>query len=243
MGIRVIATLTGDGRIADIRQARHAALNIVQCSGSMTHLAKAMEEKYGIPFLRVSFFGIDDTADALYAVADHFADETIIQKTRKLVRSSCAAILPEINRMKTALTGKTAGLYVGGAFKAISLVKALRHLGIKTVLAGTQTGNRADYDTLVSVCDPGTIIVDDSNPSELSRFIREQQVHLFIGGVKERPMAYKLGVAFCDHNHERKIILAGFEGMLNFCREVHNSIMSPVWQLLKSVQGKSLCQK
>ena len=27
---------------------------------------------------------------------------------------------------------------------------------------------------------------------------------LFIGGVKERPIAYKLGVGFCDHNHERK---------------------------------------
>jgi hypothetical protein len=53
-----------------------------------------------------------------------------------------------------------------------------------------------------------------------------------IGGVKERPIAYKLGVAFCDHNHERKIALAGFEGLVNFAREVHASVMSPVWQFV-----------
>jgi nitrogenase molybdenum-cofactor synthesis protein NifE len=39
-----------------------------------------------------------------------------------------------------------------------------------------------------------------------------------------------MGAAFCDHNHERKIALAGFEGMINFCQEVYASMMSPVWQ-------------
>jgi hypothetical protein len=60
--------------------------------------------------------------------------------------------------------------------------------------------------------------------------MKEKQVDLFIGGVKERPLAYKLGVAFCDHNHERKQPLAGFEGMLHFAAEVHASVTSPVWQ-------------
>jgi nitrogenase molybdenum-cofactor synthesis protein NifE len=30
---------------------------------------------------------------------------------------------------------------VGGAFKAFSLIKALRYLGMKVVLVGSQTGN------------------------------------------------------------------------------------------------------
>jgi nitrogenase molybdenum-cofactor synthesis protein NifE len=53
---------------------------------------------------------------------------------------------------------------------------------------------------------------------------------LFIGGVKERPLAFKLGVAFCDHNHERKLPLEGFVGMANFALEVRASVCSPVWQ-------------
>jgi nitrogenase molybdenum-cofactor synthesis protein NifE len=47
MGVEVVATITGDGRIDDIRRAHGAALNLVQCSGSMTHLAKQLQEKHG----------------------------------------------------------------------------------------------------------------------------------------------------------------------------------------------------
>ena len=72
MGVEVVATITGDGRVDDIRRAHGAALNVVQCSGSMVHLAKMMEEKYGIPFRHVSYFGIEDMAKALYDVADFF---------------------------------------------------------------------------------------------------------------------------------------------------------------------------
>ncbi|HBF33741.1 TPA: nitrogenase iron-molybdenum cofactor biosynthesis protein NifE, partial [Candidatus Sumerlaeota bacterium] len=50
MGVEVVATVTGDGRVDDIRRMHGAALNVVQCSGSMMHLAKMMEEKYNIPF-------------------------------------------------------------------------------------------------------------------------------------------------------------------------------------------------
>jgi nitrogenase molybdenum-cofactor synthesis protein NifE len=100
-----------------------------------------------------------------------------------------------------------------------------------TALVGSQTGTKEDYEQLRGLCDEGTVIVDDSNPLELSSFLEETPVDLFIGGVKERPIAYKLGVGFCDHNHERKEALAGFAGMLNFAREVHATVMSPVWKL------------
>jgi nitrogenase molybdenum-cofactor synthesis protein NifE len=58
---------------------------------------------------------------------------------------------------------------------------------------------------LRELCDEDTILVDDTNPLELAKFVQEKDVDLLIGGVKERPIAYKLGLGFCDHNHERKI--------------------------------------
>ena len=230
MGVEVVSCMTGDGRVEEIRRAHRASLNVVQCSGSMTALAEAMKERYGIPYNRVSYFGIEDTASALYEVARHFDDPSMMTRTETLVRREIERILPEIQGYKAVLKGKKAAIYVGGSFKAFSLVKALRHLGISTALVGSQTGNKNDYDYLRQLCDEGTILVDDTNPLELSRFMKEKEVDLLIGGVKERPIAYKMGIAFCDHNHERKTALAGFEGMLNFSREVHSSIMSPVWR-------------
>lgn len=232
IGIEVVANITGDGRVADIQRCHGAALNVVQCSGSTMDLARMMEDKYNIPSIRVSYFGIEDMAESLYEVARYFGDPEMMEKARTLVREEIETLVPELNRYKKALSGKKAAIYVGGAFKAFSLVKAFRLIGMDVVMVGSQTGTKEDYEELQQITDDGTIIVDDSNPLELSAFIKEKDVDIFVGGVKERPIAYKLGVAFCDHNHERKEILAGFSGMLNFAREVYGSVMSPVWQFV-----------
>ncbi|MBN2340011.1 MAG: nitrogenase iron-molybdenum cofactor biosynthesis protein NifE [Deltaproteobacteria bacterium] len=233
MGINVVSVFTGDGRVNDIKKSHRASLNVVQCSGSMLGLAKMMKEKYGTPFIRVSFFGIEDTSNALYEVAKFFKNDKVYEKTQALVKREVGGIYPKLLEYRKELQGKKAAVYVGGAFKAFSLIQALRVIGIEVVLAGSQTGTPEDYDTLKRLCNEGTIIVDDSNPVELSRFSLEKQADLFIGGVKERPMAMKLGIGFVDHNHERKIALAGYEGMINFAREVHATVTSPVWSFYR----------
>ena len=84
-----------------------------------------------------------------------------------------------------------------------------------TGLVGSQTGNKEDYAKLQELCDRARSSWTTRTRWNCASFIEEKGIDLFIGGVKERPIAYKLGVGFCDHNHERKIALAGFEGMLN----------------------------
>lgn len=230
IGVEVVANITGDGRVKDIQRAHGAALNVVQCSGSTMDLAKLMEDEYGVPSIRVSYFGVEDMAQALYDVASHFDNDTLLDRAKTLVARELKTLLPKIAFYKEALQGKQAAIYVGGSFKAFSLVKAFRLLGINVVMVGSQTGTEQEYRELAEITDPGTIIVDDTNPLELTSFLEEKQVDILVGGVKERPIAYKLGVAFCDHNHERKEALAGFTGMLNFAEEVYRSIMSPVWR-------------
>lgn len=233
LGVDIISCMTGDGRVEEIRRAHKASLNVVQCSGSIMHLAKEMKEKYDIPFMKVSYFGIEDMSEALYEVAKFFDDDEMMAKARELVTNEISKLLPALQPYRQKLEGKKAAIYVGGAFKAISLVKALRLLGMQTVVVGSQTGNAEDYKLLKDLCDEGTIIVDDSNPNELSEFVKLTGANLFIGGVKERPIAHKLGLGFCDHNHERKEALAGYVGMLNFAKEVYASVTSPVWKFVK----------
>ena len=230
IGVEVVSTITGDGRTDDICRAHGASLNVVQCSGSMMYLAKMMKEKYGIPFMRVSYFGIEDTSEALLKVAEFFKNTKIIVRTEQLIKKETEIYLPEIYKYKNKLKGKKATIYVGGAFKAFSLIKALDMVGMSVAVVGSQTGNQDDYDRLKEMCNEGTIILDDSNPIELAHFSLEKNVDIFIGGVKERPMAYKLGIGFCDHNHHRKEVLTGYKGTLNFVREVYSSVMSPVWR-------------
>ncbi|MGA2223886.1 MAG: nitrogenase iron-molybdenum cofactor biosynthesis protein NifE [Syntrophobacteraceae bacterium] len=241
MGVETVANITGDGRVEDIMRAHGAALNLVQCSGATVELAKMMNESFGIPFKRVSYFGVEDMAQALYDVAEFFRDKDpgIIERTRQLVKEELSVLYPELQKFRKDLEGKKAAIYVGGAFKAFSLVKAFRLLGMQVVMVGSQTGTEEDYRDLHEITDEGTIIVDDSNPLELASFLKEKECDIFVGGVKERPIAYKLGVGFCDHNHERKQPLEGFVGMLNFAREVHCSVMSPVWRFVPRRKEKA----
>ncbi|AOT71385.1 nitrogenase iron-molybdenum cofactor biosynthesis protein NifE [Geosporobacter ferrireducens] len=237
MGVDMVSKITGDASYDELIKAPQAKLNIVQCAGSMTYLAKQMKMCYGIPFINVSFYGLDDVAESLRNIAYALGDPEIIERTKRLIGSELEKANTDLEFYRDRLRGKKAAIYVGGGFKAISLIKQFNDLGMKTVMVGTQTGREEEYETIRELADEGTMILDDTNPTELERFMKEKGADILVGGVKERPLAYKLGVAFCDHNHERKHPLNGFEGAVNFAKEVYTSIYSPVWRMIKRELG------
>ena len=233
MGIQVIVSMTGDSTAGSIAQAHGAELNLVQCSGSMTYLAKWMKERYGIPFMKISFFGIGDLSTTLRRTAEFFGSGEMRERAEDIIREETARIMPEISRIRERVKGKKAAIYMGGAAKALTLIKGFAELGMEVVIIGTQTGKRDDYKEISYSVKDGTVIVDDANPLELAELIVKQQADLMVAGVKERFIAYKLGVAFCDFNHDRALEFEGFDGFVNFAREIDASINSPVWKAVK----------
>lgn len=233
MGIEVVSRITGDASCGELLHAGEASLNIVQCAGSMTYLAKRMEEEMGIPYIKVSFFGLEDTSQSLLHVAQALNDREAEAKARLLIAHETSELTELLQKSRECLSGKKAAIYVGGGFKAISLIKQFREIGMETVVVGTQTGKKEDYEIIHQLAQEGTVVLDDANPAELEHFIKEKQAHILVGGVKERPLAYKLGVAFLDHNHERRHPLAGFVGIRNFIKEINLSVNSPVWQYVR----------
>ena len=232
LGIPVISTITGDSSYGKLVCAPAATLNVVQCAGSSAYLAKQMSQEFSIPYVKASFFGVEDTCASLLRIAEALGKPEILASTQQFIAQQTAKVLPTIARYRRHLEGRRAAIFVGGGFKAISLIRQFRELGIKTVVVGTQTGKKDEYAVINSLVDPDTVVLDDANPSELERFMLEMGADIMVGGVKERPLAYKLGLAFCDHNHERKHPLAGFEGIENFIKEIHKSVNSPVWRYL-----------
>ncbi len=229
IGVNVISTATGDASLESLTRLPSAQLNVVQCAGSSTYLATRMEEEMGIPFIKVSFFGAEDTTSSLIRIAQALNDEKTLQKALAFTAEETKAAEAFLELYRPKFCGKKAAIYVGGGFKAISLIKQFNEMGIETVVVGTQTGKEEDYEIIEQLVTENTVILDDANPSELEEFMLAKGADILVGGVKERPLAYKLGIAFCDHNHERKHALAGFEGIRNFTKEVNLSINSPVW--------------
>jgi nitrogenase molybdenum-cofactor synthesis protein NifE len=233
LGIPVIASITGDSDYNSLIKAPAAQLNIVQCAGSSVYLAKRMEKERNIPYIKVSFYGIEDTMDSLIRITEALQDDAARERAVKLCERERAKLKEFLRSYRKRLEGKKAAIYVGGGFKAISLIKQFHSLGMETVLVGTQTGKEEDYKEIAALVGENTVILDDANPAELERFMKEKNADILVGGVKERPLAYKLGVAFCDHNHERKHPLCGFDGVVNFVKEINQSINHPIWGLIK----------
>lgn len=233
IGIPVISSITGDSNYETLIQAPAAQLNVVQCAGSSTYLAARMEEELGIPYIKVSFYGIDDTMSSLVRIAEALKNDEARQKAVEFSEREAARLKDFLTKYRRNLEGKKAAIYVGGGFKAISLIRQFRSLGMETVIVGTQTGKKEDYEIIENLVGENTVILDDANPAELEKFIKEKGADILVGGVKERPLAYKLGIAFCDHNHERKHPLCGFDGVVNFTEEINLSMNNPVWKYIK----------
>jgi nitrogenase molybdenum-cofactor synthesis protein NifE len=238
IGIEVNVAFTGDSTVAALKLSPGSCLNIVQCTGSMHWVATNLEKEYGIPYLDVNFFGAENTAESLRRIAAFYDDPEIIRKAEILIEHELARITPEIDKYRKKLAGKRAAIYVGGAFKAVALIRQMKDLGMEVVVTGTQTGKQEEYETISGLLSEGTIVVDDANPAEIERFLLDMKVDVMAGGVKERVLAYKLGIGFVDHNHDRKECLAGFDGAITFAREVYITTCSPVWKRLKLSIGE-----
>ena len=224
---------TGDATVAALKRAPGSCLNLVQCTGSMHWVAIQLEKAFGTPFMDVNFFGAENTAETLRKIARFYEDPAILRRTEILIEREMARIRPQLDYYRERLQGKRAAIYVGGAYKAAAIIRQLKGLGMEIVFTGTQTGKKEEYEALNTMLDDGAILVDDANPAEIERFLVEKHVDVMAGGVKERVLAYKLGVGFVDHNHDRKECLAGFDGAVNFAREVYRTTCSPVWGYLK----------
>jgi len=184
IGIPVISTITGDSSYEKLINAPSAALNIVQCAGSSAYLAERMSEEMGIPYIKVSFFGIEDTTASLLRIATELGKPELPERARRLISARIADILPVIEKYKPRLEGKKAAIFVGGGFKAISLIRQFNELGMKTVVVGTQTGKKDEYEIINSLVDENTVVLDDANPAELERFMLEKQADILVAALR-----------------------------------------------------------
>jgi nitrogenase molybdenum-cofactor synthesis protein NifE len=160
----------------------------------------------------------------------------MIEKTEKIIETGLREVEHKTDEYKQRLNGKTVALYVGGN-KAWSLVRAFEELGMEVMMSGTKNGIKEDYEMIKETVKDGTIIVDDANSTELAKLLKKYRPNLLISGAKEKYISLKLGIPFCDFNHDRISAFAGFNGFVNFAKEVDASVSSPVFELTSKTFG------
>ena len=72
-----------------------------------------MEERYGIPYQRISFFGLRDMASALRCAARFFQDGEMLAKAEEIIERETARVMPRIVHYRSRIKGKKAAIYMG----------------------------------------------------------------------------------------------------------------------------------
>jgi len=228
LGIQVLAKMTGDARYQEITYAHHAHLNLVICSKALLNVARKMEERYGIPFIECSFYGISDMNQCLRQIAQHFQDPELTAKVEALIAEETQKLDQALTPYRAQLAGKKVVLYTGGV-KSWSVISAAQDLGIKVVATSTKKSTAEDKARIKELLGKDGITIEGGGAKELLEVIRRTKADMLIAGGRNQYTALKARIPFLDINQERHKGYAGYEGMITLAQELTNALYSPIW--------------
>jgi nitrogenase molybdenum-iron protein alpha chain len=232
-GFNVKATWTGDGRIEEIAATHQVKLAVIHCYRSMNYMARVMEEKHGIPWLELNFFGPTKIRQSLRKLAERF-DDTIKQKVEAVIAKYDPEMQKVIDEYRPRLEGKKVMLYVGG-LRPRHTVSAYEDLGMQVVGSGYEFAHNDDYERTAPEMPEATVIYDDVSEYELEQFVHKLKPDLVGSGIKEKYLLQKMGIPFRQmHSWDYSGPYHAYNGFPIFARDIDMAINSPTWKLVKA---------
>jgi nitrogenase molybdenum-iron protein alpha chain len=195
-GITLLSTFSGNSTIKSMEYSHTADLNMVMCHRSINYIAEMMEEKYGIPWVKVSFVGAEATCKSLRKIADYFGDAGLKAKVEEIIAREMAKVEAVKSSIKPRVEGKLAMMFVGGS-RAHHYQELFTELGIRTVSAGYEFAHRDDYEgrkVLPSI----KIDADTRNIEELT--VSKDEAHFRPDLVEKKAELVSKGYEFKDYD-------------------------------------------
>ncbi len=229
LGIRVLSKITGDARYQEICYAHRAKLNVMICSKALINMARKMEERYGIPYIEESFYGVEDMSHCLRQVAEKLDNGNgLKERTEKLIAEEMAALDTALTPYRERLHGKRVVLYTGGV-KSWSIISAAKDLGMEVVATSSKKSTEEDKAKIRKLLGKDGIMLDQGGAQVLLKVIEDTKADMLIAGGRNQYTALKARIPFLHVNQERHHPYAGYAGMLEMARELDEALFSPMW--------------
>ncbi len=241
-GIRVLAKITGDARYEEVCTGHRAKLNVMICSKALINMATAMKERYNIPYIEESFYGIGDMNRCLRNVAEFFGDEVLKERVEAIIAEETAKLDIALAPYRERLKGKRMVLYTGGV-KSWSIVSAAQDLGMEVVATSTKKSTEEDKARIKNLLGKDGIMLQKGNPEELLRVIEKTKADLLVAGGRNQYTALKAKIPFLDINQERHHAYAGYMGMVEMARELNEAVHSPIWRQVRKAAPWEIWQQ
>jgi nitrogenase molybdenum-iron protein alpha chain len=232
-GLNVKSVWTGDGQLEHIAATHQVKLVVIHCYRSMNYMARFMEEKYGLPWIELNFFGPTKIRESLRKLAERF-DDRIKENVEKVIAKYDPQMQQVVEEYRPRLEGKKVMLYVGG-LRPRHTVGAYEDLGMTVVGSGYEFAHGDDYERTAPEMPESTVIYDDISEYEFEQFVHELKPDLVGSGIKEKYLFQKMGLPFRQmHSWDYSGPYHGYLGFPVFARDIDMAVNSPTWKLVKS---------
>ena len=144
-GLKIISTFSGNSSVDHFRNSHTADLNLIMCHRSINYVADMMEEKYGIPWMKINFLGAKSTAASLRKIAQYYGDQKLIDRVEEVIAEEMVEVEKAQADVRPRLEGKLAMMFVGGS-RAHHYQELFDEMGMQTIAAGYEFAHRDDYE-------------------------------------------------------------------------------------------------
>lgn len=245
LGIRILASITGNGRIADIFAAHRAKAAILLCSQGLDGLAEGLLERHGVPFIEGSFYGVASTSDLLRRLAALLASRgapgDLPMRAEELIREQELRLAAPLARYRSALSGKRALLLCGGA-KSWSVAATVLGGGMNLVGVSVAKTSESDRRKVAEALASEAPMIYTWNNGELDTLLRSGDVDIVLGGSGAVFSARRARIPWVEINHDRDFALTGYEGSLMLLERISCALASPVWGQVTSPASWEVAQ-
>ncbi|MBD8893328.1 nitrogenase iron-molybdenum cofactor biosynthesis protein NifE [Roseibium litorale] len=236
LGIRILACISGDGRYKDVASSHRAKAAMMVCSKAMINVARKMEERYGIPFFEGSFYGIQDTSDALREISqllvERGADPELLDRTEALISREEARAWAAIEPFKPRFKGKKVLLITGGV-KSWSVLAALQEAGLELVGTSVKKSTKEDKERIKELMGQDAHMIEDMTPREMYKMLKDAKADIMLSGGRSQFVALKAAMPWLDINQERHHAYMGYAGMVKLLKEIEKALYNPVWKQVR----------
>ena len=115
------------------------------CHRSINYMAEMMEKKFGIPWFKVNFIGLNGVKKSLRKIAQYYGDKALIDRVEEVIAAEMVAVRPVIEAVRKHTEGKKVALFVGGS-RAHHYQDLFEDMGMKVISAGYEFAHRDDYE-------------------------------------------------------------------------------------------------
>jgi len=92
-----------------------------------------------------------------------------------------------------------------------------------------------NYEGMMPEMDSETLVIDDISHIETEILIKKYKPDVFCAGIKEKYVVQKMGVPMKQlHSYDYGGPYAGFEGAMNFYKDIQRMVDTKVWNLVKA---------